>query len=346
MNDQGSAGEDEDDFAEQPAGARAPGGRKRSLPPSSGGLQQNPETMRRICELGRQSLPHPQISAALHAEGLLNSKGARWGRSTDGKVIERVLSRNGIALATGPEPVAAAAARAPAEEMRAPRADALRGEAGADDAFDERGTAVARPAPASGSLHDARAAVAPPRPGRAVGAGCGAPRTQLQAAACALCTGPFAATGRHQPCSLACGHIFGRSCITTHLFRSKACSLCGAAARRAAIRPLYAFAQAPDAAADGEQPAAASAVEVQTRAEDALCERLELELAGLQSELGELQQRSSQLRASALLGAGGGCHGAGGAAAAPEASSAAATAGGARQALAQADANRQVADAG
>ncbi|KAG8458925.1 hypothetical protein KFE25_004259 [Diacronema lutheri] len=190
--------DDDEDFAELPAAGRLPSGRKRSLPPSSNGLQQNEVTTRRICELGRQSLTHQQISAMLHAEGLLNSKGARWARTTDGKVIERVLHR------------------------------------------------------------------------------------------------------RHQPCSLACGHIFGRSCISTHLFRRKACSLCGASARRASVRPIYATAQLAQQHTDGHAPVA-SRWELETRREEALSECIELELARLQAELHELQQRALQLRTAAIL---------------------------------------------
>lgn len=308
--------EDDDDFAEVASVARALNGRKRSLPPSSNGLQQNPVTIRRICELGRLELTHQQISATLHEEGLLNSKGVRWARATDGKVIERVLRRNDITLQVAVPPEASA--------THVPDDEAIRGGAAApvsnaptcqdaeadddDGMFDmERETTNARrAASAAPASRSARPSAAVPTSSAASvpAAQAVAPRGQLQAAVCVLCSGPFAATGRHQPCSLACGHIFGRSCITSHLFRHKSCSLCGATARRSCIRPLYAIAQALPANT-GDEPAAASAVEVQTRAEDALCERLEQELSDLHAELYAVQQRTCQLQAASILGSAG-----------------------------------------
>jgi hypothetical protein len=80
--------DEDDDFAEAPPPRGTPRGtpRPRRAKPSTSGLQQHPATVRRICELGREAHTHQQISAALHAEGLLNSKGGLWTRTTDGKV--------------------------------------------------------------------------------------------------------------------------------------------------------------------------------------------------------------------------------------------------------------------
>jgi len=298
--------DDDEDFAELPAAGRLPSGRKRSLPPSSNGLQQNEVTTRRICELGRQSLTHQQISAMLHAEGLLNSKGARWARTTDGKVIERVLHRNAIPLVVAPSPAGCCAPAAVGSAMAAnggepprsarPRADG----AGGGSECGTRGPDVAASAGPADAPSSPRHPDALPPCGTAGARTPVATRPQLQAAVCLLCAAPFAATGRHQPCSLACGHIFGRSCISTHLFRRKACSLCGASARRASVRPIYATAQLAQQHTDGHAPVA-SRWELETRREEALSECIELELARLQAELHELQQRALQLRTAAIL---------------------------------------------
>jgi len=104
-------------------------------------------------------------------------------------------------------------------------------------------------------------------------------------ALCPQCTGLFAATGRHQACSLSCGHIFGRGCITAYLGRHKSCPLCGKSAKKAQIRPLYATAEVKKAAVGPDwKPGVATALELQTRAEQEMVERLERELAELHAE--------------------------------------------------------------
>jgi hypothetical protein len=138
-------------------------------------------------------------------------------------------------------------------------------------------------------------------PGAAAAAPAALCARQLQAARCPLCTQAFGASGRHQVCSLPCGHVYGRSCITSHLFRKSTCPLCAAAARRSAIRLLFAGAQQPAAAATAEA-AAPSALELEARTEEATCERLEAELAVLVAEQVGLERRATELQAARLLG--------------------------------------------
>lgn len=332
--------DDDDDFASGPAlqrGAsreRGDVGVKRKAP-GSDGLHQNEATVRRICELARAHHSHAEISISLHEEGHLNSKGNRWARTTDGKVIARVCARHGIELcvASVPEAVIPAALREtnrPAQPRCAinvsdgggaaeqpPCGDEL-------DAFENgaaRGTALsrqrllglaaARPPSASDPLRGA--AGAPPACARAPApAPAAPPRPAVSGSAaivqppqCPLCSEPFASHGRHQLCSLPCGHLYGRRCITAHLFRSKTCVLCEAPAKRAALRPLYATARA-GAPGEGDVPGseAARALAQELSGCEAACAQLELELTRLSREQAAVQQQVNAARAANLLGTG------------------------------------------
>ncbi|KAJ1636789.1 hypothetical protein T492DRAFT_957367, partial [Pavlovales sp. CCMP2436] len=163
--------DEDDDFADAPAGGRP---RPRRAQPSTRGLQQHPATVRRMCELGREALTHQQISAALHAEGLLNSRGGRWTRTTDGKVIERVLGRNSINLRRA-RPRAAAlvppvpAAATPAS-LSAPASAPATNEVGGDHAPDELMPQLAVSHAAPAPVHDLEQGRGAPHPANDPGA--------------------------------------------------------------------------------------------------------------------------------------------------------------------------------
>lgn len=66
-------------------------------------------------------------------------------------------------------------------------------------------------------------------------------RALERAAECPLCMGMWETTGDHRVISLACGHLFGKSCITHHIRRNPGarCPLCQVVISRADIRVVY-----------------------------------------------------------------------------------------------------------
>jgi len=58
-------------------------------------------------------------------------------------------------------------------------------------------------------------------------------------AVCSLCGKPIGAAGDHQICCLACGHIFGYSCINRLFETSNSCPRCGKGIRLKDIRLLF-----------------------------------------------------------------------------------------------------------
>ena len=56
---------------------------------------------------------------------------------------------------------------------------------------------------------------------------------------CLICYCPFTNSGEHRISCLACGHIFGKSCIMKWLKSAKSCPQCNDVARKKDIRVLY-----------------------------------------------------------------------------------------------------------
>ena len=56
---------------------------------------------------------------------------------------------------------------------------------------------------------------------------------------CLVCYLPFESSGEHRASCLACGHIFGKSCIVRWLASSPTCPNCNSVALQDDIRILY-----------------------------------------------------------------------------------------------------------
>jgi hypothetical protein len=66
--------------------------------------QQDPKVIARICELGKTNITVAAIETMLKAEGYVNSGGQPWLSPNDGKVVARILVKNGIAVNSTDQP--------------------------------------------------------------------------------------------------------------------------------------------------------------------------------------------------------------------------------------------------
>ncbi|RHY97813.1 hypothetical protein DYB26_005278 [Aphanomyces astaci] len=65
------------------------------------------------------------------------------------------------------------------------------------------------------------------------------PEPSLHATECTICCEKCVTSGEHRLASLACGHLFGQSCIERWVKQSKTCPVCSQAVKRNDVRVLF-----------------------------------------------------------------------------------------------------------
>ncbi|KAI9184311.1 hypothetical protein H9P43_003364 [Blastocladiella emersonii ATCC 22665] len=122
-----------------------------------------------------------------------------------------------------------------------------------------------------------------------------------EAVQCPICTEPMTNSGAHRIASLACGHLFGRSCIERWLVphvrgERKKCPSCNTTATHKQLRNIFATAVV---AADTEQ---LTTLRREIDRQVGLRERAETEIASLKNTIGQMQDeiRNAELKIRAF----------------------------------------------